>query len=50
VEGMLRTPRWAMADALDVLQTTYGGIETYLLGPAGLSTHHLESLRQRLIE
>jgi protein-tyrosine phosphatase len=49
-EGMLSTPRWAMADALDVLDTTYGGIQTYLLGAAGLSTNLLNSLRERLID
>jgi protein-tyrosine phosphatase len=49
-QGILSTPRWAMAEALDILDTTYGGIDPYLFGPAGLATNHLRHLRGRLLE
>lgn len=39
-ETMLRT--------LDHLDTTYGGVETYLRGPGGLSDEQLARLRERL--
>ena len=34
--GMLAAPRASMAAALDLLDATYGGIEAYLRGPAGV--------------
>lgn len=49
-EGMLSTPRWAMGEALGVLDTSYGGIDAYLLGKAEISGDHLDSLRERLID
>jgi protein-tyrosine phosphatase len=47
-EALLTTPRWAMADALDLLDNDHGGIESYLRGPAGMSAHTLERLRNDL--
>jgi Tyrosine phosphatase family len=38
-----------MAMALDDLDATYGGIDSYLLGPCGLSTGTLARLRAALI-
>ena len=46
----LTAPRWAMADALAHLDAEHGGIETYLLGPAGVRRDHVEALRERLLE
>ncbi len=46
--GVLTTPRWAMAEALDALDSTYAGIEAYLTGPAGLTPEELALLRDRL--
>lgn len=48
-EGMLNAPRWAMAHALRRLDDTYGGIETYLLGPGGMSKATLAGLRTALV-
>ena len=48
--GILSTPRWAMADALDRLDATYGGIESYLRGPGGMEETTIESLRSRLLD
>jgi protein-tyrosine phosphatase len=48
--GMLGAPRWAMADTLTQLDEQFGGIEAYLLGPAGLDADTLTQLRQRLVE
>jgi len=48
-QGLLSAPRWAMADALTVLDDDYGGIEAYLRGPAHMTTTALENLRTRLI-
>jgi protein-tyrosine phosphatase len=45
---VLGAPRWAMAEALDVLDEQHGGIEAYLTGPAGLSVATLERLRDGL--
>jgi protein-tyrosine phosphatase len=47
--GMLGTPRWAMAEVLTVLDGEYGGIETYLLGSAGMTPHAAAALRARLV-
>jgi protein-tyrosine phosphatase len=47
-EGLLSTPRWAMASALDQLDERYGGVEAYLLGDAGMSHGDLAALRQHL--
>lgn len=48
--AVFATSRWAMEAALDHLDTRYGGIESYLTGPAGMSGEHLERLRERLLE
>jgi hypothetical protein len=47
--AMLSTPRWAMEGALDRLDSTYGGIESYLLGPGGMDRRTLKSLLGRLL-
>jgi len=48
-EGMLSTPRWALAEALAVLDATYGGIESYLLGPGEMDRTIIAGLRDRLV-
>jgi protein-tyrosine phosphatase len=48
-EGMLSTPRWAMAESLDLLDNDYGGIESYLRGPAGMTDAALADLRSRFV-
>lgn len=48
-EGLMSTPRWAMEQALREVDTTYGGVEEYLLGPAGLSPRTLTALRASLV-
>ncbi len=45
---VLGAPRWAMAEALQVLDDRHGGIEAYLSGPAGLSTPTVQRLRDLL--
>ena len=47
--GILSTPRWAMANALDRLDSTYGGIEAYLRRFGGMRQRTIESLRSRLL-
>ena len=47
--GILSTPRWAMENALDRLDSAYGGIETYLCGLGGMDQRTIESLRSRLL-
>lgn len=48
--GLIGTPRWAMADTLDAVDSTYGGIEAYLTGPVGLSAEELTGLRSVLVD
>jgi protein-tyrosine phosphatase len=48
--GVLTTPRWAMEDALAELDRKYGGVEGYLTGPAGMSSHDLADLRKCLLD
>jgi protein-tyrosine phosphatase len=48
-EGLLSSPRWAMAAALDRLDTEYGGIERYLRERARLTGPVLAALRQNLV-
>lgn len=48
--GVLGAPRWAMAETLERLDERYGGIESYLLGPAGLDRETLDQLRYELVE
>jgi protein-tyrosine phosphatase len=47
-EGLLSTPRWAMAGVLDRLDTVYGGIENYLARQARMSVEQLARLRAEL--
>ena len=47
-EGLMSTPRWAMAQALRELDEAHGGIRRYLLGPAGLTPPTLGALRASL--
>jgi len=48
--AVLGTPRWAMGEAIDAIESTYGGIGTYLTGQAGLSAASLDRLRQLHVE
>lgn len=48
-EALLGAPRWVMAQALDELDETYGGIESYLLGPGGMRPAALAALRTALV-
>lgn len=48
--AVLGAPRWAMADTMDDLDSVYGGVEAYLLGPAGLDPATLARLRGLLVE
>jgi protein-tyrosine phosphatase len=47
--GLMGAPRWAMAQALEALDGEHGGIETFLLGPAGMSSEELGALRNALV-
>jgi protein-tyrosine phosphatase len=47
--GVLNTPRWAMAAALDKVDRAYGGIDPYLTGPAGMRAADVATLRARLL-
>jgi protein-tyrosine phosphatase len=47
--GILSTPRWTMENALDRLDSTFGGIEAYLRGFGGMDQRTIESLRSRLL-
>jgi protein-tyrosine phosphatase len=48
--GLLRTPRWVMATVLDDIHATYGEMEDYLTGPAGMTGATIEALRRRLLD
>ena len=48
--GVLGTPRWAMAAALDAIDDSYAGIDAYLTGPVGLTARELSALREQLID
>ena len=48
--GLLATPRWVMATALEAVDAEYGGVEAYLRGPAALTTESLQALRDLLLE
>jgi protein-tyrosine phosphatase len=48
--GVLSTPRWAMEQALADLDVRFGGVQEYLVGPAGMASHQVEALRANLIE
>jgi protein-tyrosine phosphatase len=46
--SLLGTPRWAMVEALAVLDEDYGGIDAYLRGPAGMNEESVAALRTTL--
>jgi protein-tyrosine phosphatase len=46
--GMLSSPRRVMAQALTLIDTTFGGIDEYLQGRAGLTSETVATLRERL--
>jgi protein-tyrosine phosphatase len=48
--GVLGTPRWAMAAAVDAIVDAYGGIDAYVTGPVGLTATELSALRALLVE
>jgi protein-tyrosine phosphatase len=48
-EGLMSTPRWAMERALREVDKAHGGIDEYLLGPAGMSPRTLTALRANLV-
>lgn len=47
--SILGAPRWAMAEALEVLDGMHGGIDAYLLGRGRMAPRALADLRERLI-
>jgi protein-tyrosine phosphatase len=47
--GVLGTPRWAMAAAVDALVARPGGVEAFLTGPAGIEPSALADLRRHLL-
>jgi protein-tyrosine phosphatase len=47
--AVLGCPRWTMAGALEELDDSYGGIDAYLTGPAGMTPATLERLRSALV-
>jgi len=49
-QALLGAPRWVMAEALEVLDTRYGGLEAYLRGPAATSRVILDRLRDLLLD
>jgi len=48
-EGLLGTPRWVMAEVLARLDDSYGGIDSYLRGPASIDGRAVGTLRARLV-
>ncbi len=46
---MLSAPRWAMAEALELLDTKYGGIRSYLITQGGMTESSLDALTERLV-
>jgi protein-tyrosine phosphatase len=47
--AVLGTPRWAMAETLEELDTAYGGAEAYLAGSAGMSAAAVGRLQVLLV-
>ena len=47
--GVIGTPRWAMAEAVDVLLGFPDGVDGFLTGPAGMDAAELAALRQHLV-
>ena len=50
VAGMLGTPRWTMAAAIDAIDAEHGGIDALLTGPGGMTAASLAALRDSLLE
>jgi protein-tyrosine phosphatase len=48
-EGILSSPRWAMTQALDLVDTEHGGIEAYLRDSAGMAAQAMDDLRTRFV-
>jgi protein tyrosine/serine phosphatase len=48
--ALLGAPRWAMVEALEWLQSQYGGAEAYLSQAGGLSRQVIAALRANLLE
>lgn len=48
-EGVLSSPRWAMAEALEALDWDHGGIEAYLSGPGRVDPATVAALRTELL-
>jgi len=46
--SVMGTPRWAMADAIEAIDNTHGGIENYITGTVGLTASQLNALRESL--
>ncbi len=49
-KAFMSAPRWVMAEALAFVDEEYGGVASYLSGPAGMSQAPLMELRRRLVE
>ena len=47
--GVLGTPRWAMAEAVDAVLAAPHGVEGYLTGTAGVAPEELAALRRHLV-
>jgi protein-tyrosine phosphatase len=47
--GVLGTPRWAMAAAVDALDEVYGGVDRYVLEVAALTPIEVAALRDGLV-
>ena len=47
--GVLGTPRWAMAAAVDALDDVYGGVDRYVRDVAGLTAAEVAALRGGLV-
>ena len=48
--GFLGAPRWVMTDTLTTIDREHGGVDAFLLGPAGVTAADLATLRDLLIE
>ena len=47
--GVVSTPGWTMEVVLSEIDDRYGGVEGYLLGPAGMTRPSLADLRRLLL-
>ncbi|HYJ67448.1 MAG TPA: tyrosine-protein phosphatase [Nocardioidaceae bacterium] len=48
-EGILSSPRWAMTQALELIDTDHGGIEAYLRDSGGMTEQAMDDLRTRFV-